>query len=68
MFSRLSTIRTADKIVAIKDGVVQEVGTHDQLMERHGLYHSLVIATLSKEEEDEKEDVVDELEVILNFW
>ena len=50
--------------MAIKDGIVQEVGTHDQLMERHGLYHSLVVATLSNEEEDEKEDVVDELEVM----
>ena len=34
---RLSTIRTADKIVTIKEGVVQEVGTHDELMERQVL-------------------------------
>jgi ATP-binding cassette subfamily B protein len=35
---RLSTIRNADKICVINDGVVQECGTHRQLMSRNGLY------------------------------
>ncbi|VDO37314.1 unnamed protein product [Haemonchus placei] len=39
---RLSTIRNADRIIAIKDGEVVEVGTHDELMARKGLYHELV--------------------------
>lgn len=41
---RLSTIKNADKIVAIKNGQVEEVGTHDDLIEKHGLYYSLVNA------------------------
>ncbi len=39
---RLSTVRDADMIVAVKDGAVAEVGTHDQLMEKNGVYKELV--------------------------
>ena len=46
---RLSTIRTADKIVAIKDGQVVETGSHEELMDRRGLYYSLVLAQTSQE-------------------
>jgi ABC-type multidrug transport system fused ATPase/permease subunit len=35
---RLSTIRDADKIVVLKDGIVAEQGSHDELMARSGLY------------------------------
>ncbi len=38
---RLSTIRDADKIVVLKDGVVAEEGSHDQLMARDGVYAEL---------------------------
>ncbi|VDP04804.1 unnamed protein product [Heligmosomoides polygyrus] len=41
---RLSTIKNADKIIAMKDGQVVEFGTHDQLLENHGLYYDLVHA------------------------
>lgn len=44
---RLSTIRTADKIVALENGVVKEIGTHDELMERKGIYYQLVMTQVS---------------------
>jgi ATP-binding cassette subfamily B (MDR/TAP) protein 1 len=39
---RLSTIRNADLIVGFDKGIVSEMGTHDQLMERKGIYYQLV--------------------------
>lgn len=38
---RLSTIRDADKIVVVKDGVIAEAGTHDELLTKGGEYHKL---------------------------
>jgi len=38
---RLSTIRDAHKIIVIKDGVVAEEGTHDELVARGGFYAEL---------------------------
>jgi ATP-binding cassette subfamily C protein CydCD len=39
---RLSTIRNADMIVVLQDGVVKEIGDHDSLVARAGLYAQLV--------------------------
>uniref|UniRef100_A0A1B0A9F0 ABC-type xenobiotic transporter n=1 Tax=Glossina pallidipes TaxID=7398 RepID=A0A1B0A9F0_GLOPL len=41
---RLSTITNADKIVFVKDGVVAEQGTHEQLMAKGGLYNQLIMS------------------------
>ena len=64
----MSTIRSADKIVAIKDGIVREIGTHDDLMQKEGLYHSLVMAQISSEDEmaerAEEDDIVEDLEFV----
>jgi len=38
---RLSTIRNADKIVVISEGAAVEEGSHDELMERDGIYAGL---------------------------
>jgi ATP-binding cassette, subfamily B, bacterial len=39
---RLSTVRDADQIVVIDGGVIAERGTHEELLERGGLYAALV--------------------------
>jgi subfamily B ATP-binding cassette protein MsbA len=38
---RLSTLRDADKIIVLKDGVVAEEGTNDELIARNGVYAEL---------------------------
>ncbi len=53
---RLSTIRNADLIIALDKGEVIEYGTHDDLMERKGLYYELVTAQTQKEKEKEEAD------------
>lgn len=38
---RLSTIRRADKIIVMHKGQVREIGTHQNLLARRGLYWKL---------------------------
>lgn len=40
---RLSTISNADKIVVLKDGRIDQLGTHEQLMAVEGTYKSLYL-------------------------
>ncbi|CAG2221418.1 ABCB1 [Mytilus edulis] len=64
---RLSTIQKADIIYVVDKGEIIEQGTHGDLMDKQGLYHSLVTAqTLVNEdtaelalEEDEEEEAAD---------
>ncbi|MCE5198812.1 MAG: ABC transporter ATP-binding protein [Armatimonadota bacterium] len=39
---RLSTLRQADRLIVLQDGQIAEIGTHDELMDRHGVYWRLV--------------------------
>ncbi len=43
---RLSTVRRADRIIVLSDGVIAESGTHEELLEKNGLYSSLCKSNL----------------------
>ena len=58
--------------MAIKDGQVVETGSHEELMESKGLYHSLVLAQTNQEfdslDNTEYEGMCSEMNVKLNYW
>ena len=39
---RISTTKTADKIIVLQNGYIEEMGTHEELMEKKGYYYELV--------------------------
>ncbi|XP_007980116.2 ATP-binding cassette sub-family B member 5 [Chlorocebus sabaeus] len=55
---RLSTIRSADLIVTIKDGMVAEKGAHAELMAKRGLYYSLVMSQDIKNADEQMESMI----------
>jgi ATP-binding cassette subfamily B protein len=38
---RFSTVRMADRIAVIQEGRIAELGTHDELLRREGIYAEL---------------------------
>ncbi|XP_078519793.1 ATP-dependent translocase ABCB1-like isoform X3 [Lissotriton helveticus] len=52
---RLSTVRTADIIAGFENGIVVEQGSHSELMEKKGVYYSLVIQQSHKKDSDEED-------------
>ena len=46
---RLSTIKNADLILVLKDGDIIEQGTHEELINMHGLYNSLYYSQFESE-------------------
>ncbi|XP_069392955.1 ATP-dependent translocase ABCB1 isoform X2 [Paralichthys olivaceus] len=61
---RLSTIRNVDVIAGFQNGQVAEVGTHSQLMEKKGIYHTLVTTQTFqnvKEGEEAEEELSTEM-------
>ena len=47
---RLSTIRSADKIVVLDKGAIAEVGRHDELLAKRGIYRKLYDLQFAEEE------------------
>jgi ATP-binding cassette subfamily B protein len=48
---RLSTIRHADLILVMKDGMIIERGTHEQLLAENGFYKQLYEAQFASVQE-----------------
>ena len=48
---RLSTIIHADQILVLKDGLIIERGTHNELLETKGEYHSMWMKQLESKEQ-----------------
>ena len=46
---RLSTIRKADLILVVRDGKIDEQGTHQELLRQHGYYHDLYSKQFAEE-------------------
>ncbi|RBL85700.1 ABC transporter ATP-binding protein, partial [Streptomyces cavourensis] len=46
---RLSTVRHADRIVVLEDGLVRTAGTHEELMAEDDLYRELATTQLAAE-------------------
>lgn len=49
---RLSTVRDADRIIVLADGEIAEIGTHDELISRDGIYRALYAAQESAADRD----------------
>ncbi|MEM6296242.1 MAG: ABC transporter ATP-binding protein [Myxococcota bacterium] len=49
---RLSTVRRADKIVVLDKGTIAEMGSHDELMAKGGLYAELYTMGFAEEDAD----------------
>jgi ATP-binding cassette subfamily B protein len=47
---RLSTICNADRIIVLHHGEVREIGSHAELMAKHGIYHRLYQLQYEREE------------------
>ena len=47
---RLSTVRTADRILVIDDGKIKEMGTHQELLRQKGAYYKLYTNQFQEEQ------------------
>ncbi len=47
---RVSTLKNADRIIVLKDGMVAESGTHESLIQQEGIYADIYFKQLLEEE------------------
>ena len=59
---RLQTIKNADKIFVLREGIIEESGTHDELLAHNGLY-AYLYGIQNHDEEAAKEAKANSLEV-----
>ena len=50
---RLSTIKRADRILLIREGRIEEMGTHQELLQARGQYYRLYTQQFRRQIEDE---------------
>ena len=50
---RISTVKDADNIIVISDGIIKEEGNHDKLLKLEGIYYELYNKQLLEEELEE---------------
>ncbi len=57
---RLSTIREANRIVVLDKGSVVEIGSHDELLAKDGVYANLYRMTYAQEQEQRETELIGE--------
>ncbi len=57
---RLSTIREATRIVVLDQGKIAEIGSHDELLAKDGIYANLYRMTYQQEQAHKEEEMVGE--------
>ena len=58
---RLSTLKNANRLFVMDKGKIVEMGTHDELLKRKGIYYSLVMAQRTMAKRKGKTDTVSEI-------
>jgi len=56
---RLSTVRNADQIAVLEDGELKELGKHQELIDRNGIYAQLVLRQLHGKDEDSPKKIAE---------